>query len=258
MVMYNPKGLIATKYEGEWRRAMSDPEYGSAFKDDFLQGLPASGTAIGAGVGWAKTETTSNSVVNAAEVYGVVKCLTRSTNETAKANLYQGVADGTAAELFYQNYGLIVDFKIKFHGFGADATSIASVGMINIYNDAFAGTTQRAGFTVLGSANYATYGTLLVATDNNSTDTGGVATGQTLLIDTWYVLSIDMSQYNKIKFYLNGVDIATLNATEAATTFAVGSGIAFAPWLGVAKASSSTDVWDLRCDWVKILQTTMK
>lgn len=208
------------------------------FYDDFLGPdivVPASGS-VESGCKWSKK------IVGAAPptvggvddtVGGVIQCALTNADQKQDAALHMN-----DCLTFSIAQGAIFEARICLSVLPT-GNGVASWGLWGAWGDG--GSAYRVGFEAAGS------GAISCESDDNATDTSA-ASGVTVLNTDWKVYRIDCTSQSDIKFYIDGVSVAT------ATTFANAASAANSktqPHLGLYKASG-TGVGTMLVDYVRI------
>ncbi len=137
----------------------------------------------------------------------------------------------------------VFESRVRFPVLPSDAAVNAEIGMSSAYNDDPDVVATSVWFRLDGS------GAVTVETDDGTHEQSKVATGVTLAVDEWAVLRIDCTDLAGVKFYINGVQVAT------ATTFDMSSGTdALLQPVGRIQKASGTGVGTLDVDYFKIWQ----
>ena len=92
-------------------------------------------------------------------------------------------------------------------------------------------------------------GAIIIHTDDTANDNSGIATGVTLLADQYAIFKIDCSIITDVRFFINGLAVATGTTFDMSTTAA----LALQPYFMCHKESGA-GVGDLDIDYVKIWQ----
>jgi len=206
-----------------------------AFYDDFIGAdivIPATAES---GCRWTKkivAAAGSPTVAGVAnETNGVIACTLDATSEAQTAILYTG-----DQLTFDPGQGLIFETRVKLSVLPTLVTE-AVIGIAAAYGvpDNIA---TSAWFTADGS------GELICEADNGSTDTTATS-GVTVTNSDWKILRIDCIDEDDVKFYINGVGVATGSTFKTAAKCQ--------PFLGLYKASGA-GLGTLQVDYVKIWQ----
>lgn len=205
--------------------------------DDFIGAdvvIPASGSDE-SGCIWTKKivgAAPPTVAIAANTVNGVVACTLTSDSQAQTAILH---ADDQ--KVWDSGQGLIFEARIKLSVLPTDVAEIV-IGLASDYA-APDSTTYNAMFTADGD------GALTCESDDNTTDSGAIASGTTLDNATWAILRIDCSNESDVKFYINGVRVAS------STTFVVQGPLQ--PFIGCYKASGA-GVGTIQVDYVRVWQ----
>ena len=102
---------------------------------------------------------------------------------------------------------------------------------------------------------YTTVGAGLVAqirTDDNSVNIGVVTTGVTSVVGTYQVFRIDFTDVTDVKFFIDGVGVAT------STTFVMSNGtnVMFQPYVATQKVGANAGLGTVAVDYVRMWQPT--
>lgn len=212
--------------------------------DDFL------GTVVNTDI-W--TDLDLNSATTTAPALSIFKCEIGQANENAAAGLY-----GKDDLVWNIDNGLVFECRLAIHTAPTLTTEIG-FGMIN---DTYGADSMRflladecAKYAFFGL--YTTSGAGLVPvirTDDATAASGIVTTGKTLVLDTYYVFRIDFTNSAAVKFYIDGVEMAST------TTFLMNTAanLKMQPWICVYKHDDATTsaAGEFYLDYVKIWQAT--
>lgn len=217
------------------------------FRDDFDQSVIQT-TAAGV-KGWTVKDTgAATEALVANQGCGVVSLNLTNANEKQEAGLY--LAD---ALNFNLDKHVIFEARVAVHTTPVNQAELY-FGLANAYVEgpiieADAGPTIHALFAVDAGALTST-----IHTDDtvNETAAGGVATGHTYVLDTYYVFRIDVTDPAKVKFYING-------ARKAPTTtfnMSQGANVVVQPFFMAHKEAdgAGTGAGSLYIDYVKVWQ----
>jgi hypothetical protein len=219
---------ILTYYEGNSHEQVL-PMAPIVFYDDFLGAgavtIPAAAAAE-SGMPWAKkivgaAPPTVAGVADAAN--GVVQCALTADSQKQDAGLYHDDQRGFSLE-----QGLIFEARVKV---SVLPTLVAEAvwGLVGDWADGLDAITYSAFFTADGG------GALACEVDDNTTDQSAAA-GVTVLNTEWKTYRIDFTDLTDIRFYIDGVHVAT------GTTFkyvATGANAILQPYFGLYKASGA-------------------
>lgn len=214
------------------------------FEDDFIN-LAIATTAVGK-VGWTVQDlNAATEAIVANQSSGVVALALAANDQAEEAGLYWGDALN-----FDLDKGPIIEFKITasvlptvlaecYFGF-------AGAYVIGTLAAADQGPLVHACFMMDGS------GIVTIHTDDNGgADNNAVATGVTCLNTDVKIYRIDCTDVADVKFYINGVGVAT------GTTFSMANGanVMVQPYIMCYK-SAGVGVGTLQVDYVKVWQAT--
>lgn len=209
--------------------------------DDFLgpgsTAIPAAGSAE-SGCGWVKkiVGAAPPTVAQVADQGGgVVSCALTADNQKQNAGLYWG--DECGLDL---TKGLIIEYRIKLAVLPTDAAEIVW-GVVGNWADGLDAITYSAFFTADGS------GAIVCEADDNTTDSS-TASGVTVTNADWKVYRLDFTDVADVKFYIDGVEIAT-TIPYAAT----GANAILQPYVGCYKATGA-GVGTVYVDYIKAWQ----
>lgn len=234
-------GGVLTFYDGVSHERLL-PVSPVVFMDDFNGAdlvIPAAGSEE-SGCPWAKVivgaaPPTVAKVADAAS--GVVACTLTSDSQAQTAALDMGDQRNFSVE-----QGLIFECRAKL---SVLPTLVAEIqfGLAgdNGVPDSIA---QSLFFDADGS------GAIKCATDDGTTDSGPIASGVTVLATEWHIYRIECLDVTDIRFYIDGVHVAT------GTTFAfaaTGANAILQPWIGAYKASGA-GVGTIQVDYIKCWQ----
>lgn len=215
--------------------------YPISFYDDFIGAdvvIPASG-AVESGCKWSKkivqTGGTPTVAKTADGVNGLIACALDSTSEKQDAALHMN------DELMFSiAQGAIFEARLALTTLPT-LNGVASFGLWGAWGDG--GSAYRVGFEVPAG------GLCACESDDNATDTSA-SSGQTLVAGTYYIFRIDCTTQTNIKFFIDGVRVASgttfNNAASAANSKCQ-------PHVGMYKASGA-GLGVISCDYVKIWQ----
>ena len=213
------------------------------FCDDFLGAstvVPAAGSAE-SGMSWVKkiVGAAPPTVAGVADaVNGQIQCALTSADQKQDAGLYFGDQRNFSLE-----QGLVWEARVAFSVLPT-LLAEAVFGMIGDWADGPDAITYSAFFSADGS------GAITCETDDNATDSGAIASGVTVIASAWHIYRIDFTSVTDIRFYIDGVHVAT------GTTFAyaaTGANAILQPYLGLYKASGA-GVGTMEIDYVRLMQ----
>lgn len=211
--------------------------------DDFVGAgkvvIPVAASAE-SGMGWVKklvgaAPTTVVGLADAAN--GAIECALTSDNQKQDAGLYHDDQRG-----FDLTTGLIFETRIKISVLPTDVAE-AVFGVLGDWADGPDNITYSVFFTADGS------GEIFCELNDAATpltDTSGV----TVLATDWHTYRIDATNVADVRFYIDGVHVAT------GTTFvyaATGADAILQPYLGLYKATG-TGEGKIEVDYVRIWQ----
>lgn len=140
---------------------------------------------------------------------------------------------------------LIFEARIRFTTDIAGA-STAVIGLSNATNADIDAITDSVWFRCDG----ATGNLIQVEQDDTAHETSKVTTGVTLATNAWAVLRIDLTDYESIKFYVDGVRVATsttfVNHTDVDQEYQV--------MIRLDKAANALNLGVMEVDYVKVWQ----
>jgi hypothetical protein len=168
---------------------------------------------------------------------GLVQCALTADDQKQDAGLYMDDQRNFSLE-----QGLIFEARLKVSVLPTAAAE-AIWGLVGDWADGPDAITYSAFFTADGS------GAINCEVDDNATDQAA-ASGVTVLATEWHTYRIDFTSVTDIRFYIDGVHVAT------ATTFAYAATAANAilqPYLGLYKASG-VGVGTIQVDYVRLWQ----
>jgi hypothetical protein len=174
---------------------------------------------------------------------GEVICQLEATNEAQVAGFDFGdqlTIPATRAPLF------ACRFKMSA---APSAVQRAIIGLATAYTATLDNTAELAWFRIDGG-NSATTIDIRAETDDNTTDRDDQATGVTLTADTYYVLSIDLSDTGRIRFWIDDNVVATLAAKDLTSSHLLQPMILLQKDSGTGTPSITID-W-VRCSWNRI------
>ena len=186
---------------------------------------------------WAKKVTGANETVAGGSdgLNGFATLTLNSSTEIEQATLY---ANDEQNWLIGQ--GLVFQARVNF--------SVLPTGTVEAYiglNGATssAGSAYRCNFRCTGS------GLIKCSTDDNSTDSGLITSGVTVVANQWVILTIDASIATSVKFYING------NRVASSTTFAYADTTNVQPYFSLCKSTAGVaTVGTMNVDYVRIWQ----
>jgi len=208
------------------------------FVEDFLGaagGGPYDGTTV-----WNVVDVgDATEAITADSANGVFKLHLAATGEAEDAVLYMN-----DNKTFDVGSGLIFETRVNVAvNIGTGVTGV--FGLAGDHNLAKDSVTEHAWFRLQAS------NAVLVETDDTTNDNDDVATGVTAVAGTYNVYRIDFTDLTDVKFYIDGVRVAS------GTTFDMSNLTAgeqqMQPYFSLDKASG-TGLGDLDIDYVKIWQ----
>jgi len=208
------------------------------FVEDFLGaagGGPYDGTTV-----WNVVDVgDATEAITADSANGVFKLHLAVTGEAEDAVLYMN-----DNKTFDVGSGLIFETRVNVAvNIGTGVTGV--FGLAGDHNLAKDSVTEHAWFRLQAS------NAVLVETDDTTNDNDDVATGVTAVAGTYNVYRIDFTDLTDVKFYIDGVRVAS------GTTFDMSNLTAgeqqMQPYFSLDKASG-TGLGDLDIDYVKIWQ----
>ena len=210
------------------------------FYDDFIGSHTTIPTSAEAGYMWIALAqgTTPTVAIGADSVLGTVECALSSGSNTQEAVLYCGNQRN-----FRVGYGLIMEARVAAWVLPSAAASRMFIGFAGDQATGEIGT--RIGFTFRYSSSSAS--SIYADVDDNSTD-NSTDTAEDIAAKTWYILRIDASDEDAIKFYVNGEQVEDGLEYGGTTTALV-----LQPLIKVYK-STGTTLGTLQVDYVRIWQ----
>lgn len=213
------------------------------FYDDFLGAIDTNF--------W--TDLDLNSATTTAPAASIFACEIGQVHENAAAGLY-----GKDDKPFNIDKGLIFECRMAVHTAPTLTTEIG----FGVMNDSYGADSMRfmladecAKYSFFGF--YTTSGaglTPIIRTDDGTAASGVVTTGTTVVLDVYHVYRIDFTNSADVKFYIDGVGVAT------STTFKMNTAanLLVQPWLMVYKHDDATTAaaGEMYLDYVKIWQAT--
>lgn len=233
---------ILTFYDSQTHEQLG-PQAPLVYIDDFLGAgdvvVPAAGAAE-SGMAWVKkivgaAPPTVAGVADAAN--GVIQCALTADNQKQDAGLYHDDQRGFSLE-----QGCIFETRVKVSVLPTDVAE-AVFGVLGDWADGPDAILYSAFFSADGG------GAITCEVDDNATDQSA-ASGVTVLATAWHVYRIDFTSVTDIRFYIDGVHVAT------GTTFvyaATGANAILQPYLGLYKATG-TGLGTIQVDYVRIWQ----
>ncbi len=209
------------------------------FEDDFLHTAPTIPTSAENGYPWISkiVGAAPPTVTNVADIGGgVVRCALTATSEKQGATLY--MAD---QRLFDVTKGAVFEARFALSTLPT-AGSKAVIGLAGDWADGHDTIAQSIWIAADGS------GALVAETDDGTTDNNDIATGVTLTAGTFVDILIDVGDVNDIKFYLDGVRVASGTTFRFAAT---GADAILQPFMEIYKASG-TSVGACQADFMKV------
>jgi hypothetical protein len=233
-------GKVLTGYENSTKETVwkASP---LVFYDDFIHAYTAipAYTAAESGMAWSKRTAETGgtpTVVCTAGVNGLMELTIDNTEETQDALLYM-----TDRLLFNFRYGMIFEARVRLYTL--PTTGVSAVwGVAGAYAADPDNVTYNCWFRAVAS------GAILVEMDDNATDTDDTATGITALATDWKIYKIDASNYSSVKFYIDGVPVAS--STTFAWAATEGNSV-LQPYFCLYKGAT-TGVANMQIDYVKI------
>ena len=214
-------------------------EYPVAFYDDFIGAdvvIPATGSDE-SGCKWTKKITNTTTVAKTADgVNGNVLCSLAANSEAQEATLQMD-----DQLMFSIAQGAIYECRLAVT-VAPTLNSVLSFGLHGAY--AAGGSNFRVGFEVIATNLLA-----LCESDDNATDTSA-SSGVTLVVGTYNIFQIDMTNQADIKFFIDGVPVA--GSTTFANAASAGNSKA-QPHCGLYKASGE-GLGVASIDYVKVWQ----
>ena len=210
------------------------------YYDDFLGAwlaIPAVGAAE-SGCDWSCRDTGAATEIKLADHSGgAVRLLFTVAAAEQEALLYQ--ADNRNFDV---THGLIFETKIRVNTLPTLQTEI-QFGLGDDYvQGGFDNLTFQMGFDLDGS------GLVYVRKDDDTSDQT-VTTGITLDAGNEYIFRIDCTDVTDIKFFIDGVQVASATAFPYVAT---GADAVLQPYFSVYKAAASTGEGIMTIDYVKI------
>lgn len=234
---YNNYSLLFTSIDTDSKEVVL-PVAPIVISDDFLGGNVAF-TADSSEVVtfWAKrTVSGAGSPATVAKyadgLNGYVSCALTSASEVQEAALYFD-----DQRTFKAGQGLFLEARISLAVLPT-ATSEIFVG--------FWGDTAAGGSNHRLDFHWSASGVVYCETDDNTTDSGDISSGVTLVANQWAILQIDASNASNVKFYING------NRVCSSTTFAYTATTTYLqPYFGCYKPANA-GVGTLAIDYVRV------
>lgn len=171
------------------------------FDDFFGNGASISTSAL-YGSNWVVADTSSSGTPTyvigtdggaASQAPGIAKLDFDSQNESQVVILSHG-----GIEQFDVTDGLIYEARVKMNQAAVTSGTDFSFGVCAGQNATWDSTTVMAAFRVVGATSTTS---VVVETDDGTTDLDDKATGQTL-INAWKLFKIDMTNLSNVKFYM--------------------------------------------------------
>jgi len=213
-------------------------DYPINFYDDFIGAdvvIPATG-AVESGCKWSKKITANATVAKTADgVNGLVDCSLTNASEAQ-----EGALQMNDELMFSIAQGAIFEARLSLTTLPT-LNGVASFGLHGAY--AAGGSNFRVGFEIPAG------GLCACESDDNATDTSA-SSGSTLVAGTYYIFRIDCTDQTNIKFFINGLRVAS------STTFANAASASNSkcqPHFGMYKASGA-GLGVISVDYVKIWQ----
>ncbi len=188
---------IQTFYEESSNERVS-PMAPVLFYEEFL-GLEILATEAGSKGIWSTVEVNLNTAIGPAadEANGAAHLQLDADNNAEDAVLYWGDQRGISVK-----QGAIFEAGVKISVLPTGAVAMV-MGMAGDHNLAKDSVAEAAWFRLDGS------GALKVETDDTTNNNDDVATGITVTTSPYYILRIDFTDISDVKFYVNGVRVAT-------------------------------------------------
>jgi hypothetical protein len=233
------RNAILEYYDGVTQERVA-PFAPVVFYDDFLGAdavIPAGGSAE-SGCKWAKkiVGAAPPTVARVADqLSGVAACAMTSASQAQTACLYWDDELGLAPA-----QGLVFEARVKLSVLPTLVGEI-QFGLAGAYNAVPDTVALSMFFDADGS------GAINCATDDNSTDSGAIASGVTATAAQWKVYRIDCFDVTDIRFYIDGVRVAS------GTTFAYADATALQPFFSCYKASGA-GLGTIQIDYVRAWQ----
>ena len=233
---------ILTFYDGSTHEQIA-PMAPIVFYDDFIGGstvIPVGGSEE-SGMAW------SNKIVGAGPpvvakvadgANGIVSLALTSDSQKQDAAIYMG-----DQREFSLERGCIFEARVR-HSVLPTLVAESVIGLVGDWADGPDAITYSAFFSADGS------GAITCETDDGTTDSGAIASGVTVTAAQTKIYRIDFTSVTDIRFYIDGVHVAT------GTTFAyaaTGANAVLQPYLGLYKASGA-GLGTLLVDYVRIWQ----
>lgn len=232
---------VLTYYEST--TGESEPAGGQCcYYDDFLGPgslvIPATSSPE-SGCDWTKTVVSANATAAGVQdqAGGVIACALAANSEEEEAIVHWDNHRGIDV-----SKSAIFEARIKLSVLPTGNGEIV-IGLAGDYAKGPDNPTYSAFFTADGS------GELFCECDDNATDSS-VTSGVTLTNADWAVLRIDFSDVTKVRYYVNGAEVASASTIPYAAT---GANAILQPYIGVYKASG-TGVGTVQVDYVRIWQ----
>lgn len=214
------------------------------FFDDFLGDYPANTTAMTAN-GWSKVETNGSGVTSSDQANGVLTFAFDAVAEAATAVLYM------INNPFDIDDAPIVDFRLAIYDIGDDAALDINFGIANDTHATDADVITESAFFHLDGTSLA----LVLESDDGTEEQGDVATGVTLVDDTFYDFRVDMTDKTSVTFWYKAVTAVAWTQLAAATTFNMENATStLTPMVHVEKTSNDT-LADVRLDFISFTAT---
>ena len=162
---------------------------------------------------------------------------------TADQNIEQADLYWKDCQPFYAGQGLVWQARVKLAVLPTTTVEVYA-GLAGAISTA--GSAYRINFKLIGT----TGGLIKASTDDNSTDSGLVTTGVTVVANQWVILTIDASKAADIKFYING------NRVASGTTFAYDATASnLQPYFAVIKTTlGNVGIATLDVDYCRVWQ----
>lgn len=207
------------------------------FYDDFLGilgGDPMDGT-----ITWSVVEVNLNVTIAplADGANGIMAVLVDADDNAEDGVIYFG-----DQRQFNLQAGCIFECRLTMHTLPTTGVTVV-FGMAGDHNLDKDTVTEAAWFRLDAS------GALDVETDDTTNNNDDVTTGITLVADTYYIFRIDFTDISDVKFYVDGVRVAS-GTTFDMSNLTTAEGI-MQPYLSMDKASG-TGVADMYLDYVRV------
>lgn len=248
MQLYRAQNILGNQYSRIYNPSTHETKdiLGAAlkFEDDFLN--TAIMTAAAGVVGWtakdtsAAGDTTPGIVAN--QSGGIAELKHDNQDEEQESGLYFGDALN-----FNLDKGLIIEFRLAAKVLPTLLTEMY-FGLANAY---VKGTLAAAdqGPTIHGVFMLDGSGAVTIHTDDTSNDNDAVATGITVIAEAQHIFRIDALAPASLKFYIDGVRVATSTTFDMST----GANVVLQPYL-MGYKSAGAGLGTLYIDYVRAWQ----